>query len=281
MTRKGKEQFRSGVGARLQIQHSGGDAFAEVQNICFENARCSGQNFQHSFRVCQRLNFQSCAAAQMLLQRLGGVVGHEFAVGNNNDLIADGLYLGEDVAGKNDGMILAESPNQIADLRNLFGIQSHRWLIQNQNGRKAQNGLRKPHTLFVALGKILDEASGHILQSGHFQHLGDLTGALCFGNLFQLRAETQIFCHRHILIKGRLLRQIADTSLGLLRLGENVVSVNYDLSLRCGEIARYHVHGGGLARTVGAEETINFSVLNGQVQMVYRQMVTVTLDQIA
>ncbi len=216
----------------------------------------------------------------MGLQVVGAVVGDELAVGDDDDLVADLLHLGEDVAGEDDRVLFAELADQVADLNDLLGVQTHRRLVQDDDGREPQNGLGQAHPLAVALGQVVNEAALHAVQPGHVDDALDLGGPLVLGDVFQPGAEVQVLRHRHVHIHRRLLRQVADALFGLLRLLQDVVAVDDDFALGGGEITGHHVHGGGFASTIWAEKTVDFPFLDGQVQVVHRQVAAIPLDQI-
>ena len=58
------------------------------------------------------------------------------------------------------------------------------------------------------------------------------------------------------------------------------MTVDDDLSLGGGKIAGDHVHGGGLACAVQAQQTADLALFYGQIQVVYCRLVAISLDQI-
>ena len=72
-----------------------------------------------------------------------------------------------------DSMLPAQFADHIPNLDNLFGIQSHGGLIQDDYIRFAKDGLGHSHPLAVALGKVAYQAPLHILDFNQFHDLAD------------------------------------------------------------------------------------------------------------
>ena len=60
---------------------------------------------------------------------------------NDDDAVASHLHLGQDVRGKQDGMLLAQLADEFARLPDLGRVQADRRLIQNEHGRFGQQGI--------------------------------------------------------------------------------------------------------------------------------------------
>ena len=115
-------------------------------------------------------------------------------------------------------MGLAQFPDQFTDADDLRRVQADRGLIQNDQLRAAQKSLRNAHALAVALGQAADEPGHHLIQPGAPGGLLHLLAALGFFDPLELGRKVQIFLHGHFRVQRRLLRQVAHTGFGLLRL---------------------------------------------------------------
>ena len=103
---------------------------------------------------------------QAALQLVGRAEGRQLPVGDHEDLVADGLHLGQDVGAEQNCMGLAQLPDELPDLNDLEGVQPHRGLIQNDDSGAAQQRLGNAHPLAVALGESGDAAAANPLQAG-------------------------------------------------------------------------------------------------------------------
>ena len=195
-------------------------------------------------------------------------------------MVAHRPDLREDVAAQKHGVLLGQVPDQRADLHHLLGVQANSGLVEDDDGRKAQNGLGQAHPLPVALGEVADQPLRLSVQVGQGQHLIQILFPPLRRQLFQLRAEPQILQHRHIGIQRRDLRQVAHALAGGFRLFQNVVALDEHVSLRGGQIAGHDVHGGGLSGAVGPQQAEYLPVLHGKAQVIHRAVVPVPLYEI-
>ncbi len=127
-----------------------------------------------------------------------------------------------------DRMLPGKLSDQIPHLQNLLRIESYHRLIQDQHLRITNQRLSKPGTLLIAFGKISDQTPRHIFQLRSTHDLSHMNGPFLFGYLFQFSHKHQIFIYRHVRIQWRYFRQIADTLLGFLRLGQDIESIYPD-----------------------------------------------------
>ena len=110
--------------------------------------------------------------------------------------------------------------------------------------------------------------------------VGDHVLPVFFRYLFQLSCQSQVLDDCHIHVKRRLLRQITDVFLCLLRLLQNVMAVDHYRSF-CGcNVAGDHIHGCRFSCSVGAQETIDLTFFRLKAQMVYRCMISIPFRQI-
>src|SRR3989441_10020546 len=70
----------------------------------------------------------------------------------------------------------------------------------------------------------------------------------------QLGDEAQVAGHRHVVVEGRALGQVADAAADLARLREDIEALDPDRAAGRRQEAGDDAHGGGLAGAVGAEE---------------------------
>ena len=121
---------------------------------------------------------------------------------------------------------------------------------------------------------------GHLLNARLANHGVDL---LCQLRPLQppgLPHKAQIVPGGFVHIERRLLRKIANTLLGCLRLLKNIMAVDFDAALRGGQAAGHDIHGGGLSRTIGSKEAVDVAFLDGEGKIVHRQMIPILFGQV-
>ena len=232
--------------------------------LFFRVGLCPGQG-QEDF-------FQASAVRGQLLQGAGG---RQFAFGKDEHLLTDRLHLAEDMAGQNDGVGLAQLPDEFAHFDHLRRVQAHGRLVQNDDFWAAQQSLRNAHPLFIALGQAADEPGQHFFQPRPPGGTEYLLLALGTRDFFELCRKVQVLPHRHFRVERRLLRQIAHAGLGLVGLLRQRVPRHRYLPAGSREIPGEDIHNGRLARAVGPEQTVDLAVLHRERDIVHRQMTAV------
>src|SRR6185437_1789459 len=90
---------------------------------------------------------------------------------------------------------------------------------------------------------------------------------VCFTTLepTHLRDEAEKLARGHVAVSGRAFRQVADLLAGGDAIGLDIVAQDAGAA-RCGrQIARHHLHGGGFARAVGAEEAEHLALGDNEI----------------
>ena len=174
-------------------------------------------------------------------------------------------------------MILSQFPDQIPDLDDLLGVQTHTGLIQNQHLRRSQQRLGQAHPLAVTLGQVLDQTASHVRNLSHVHNLLHLLIPLRLGHFFQFRRKPQILLHCHIHIQRRQFRQITDALFSLLRFLLHVVTIYGHRALTGGQIAGDNIHSGGLPGAVGPQKSIDLPLLHLEGQMVHGGVIPIPL----
>ena len=181
---------------------------------------------------------------------------------------------------ENDGVGLAEMLDQISDLNDLDGIKPHRWLVQNDDLWRPQQCLRNAHPLLIAFGKGRDPAAAHLFDAGTFHGLPDLPVQRLAPYTLGLPYKAQVFQRRLVQVERRLLGEITDEPFGLFRFIKNIVAADAHMPLRCGKAAGHDIHGGGLPRSIGAEEAVDLTAFDGNAQIGNCRMLAVSLAQV-
>ena len=149
-------------------------------------------------------------------------------------------------------MVFSQRFHQITDFDDLLGIQAYRRLIQNNDLRITDQCLSNTHALAIAFGQIFDQTLFHVRNLNSLHDLFQLHIALFLWHLLQVCYCDQIFPYGHVHIQRRDLRQITDALFGFLRLCQDIMPVDQDLSRCGGDISGHHIHCRGLSGTVRA-----------------------------
>ena len=162
---------------------------------------------------------------------------------DNDNLVTYRTYFLHNMGTQENRMIFTQFRDQVTDLYDLFRIQSHGRLIQDQDLRISKHCAGKSHTLFVSFGQMLDQS---------FRYIHDLRGFhnvtkffIFFGSLhlFQICHKIKIFSYFHIRIYRRLLRKISDARFCLFRVVIDIIPIYFYCSTCCRYIPGNNIHG--------------------------------------
>ena len=177
-------------------------------------------------------------------------------------------------------MLAAQVLDEGADFENLLGVKTDGRLIENQHVRVAHQRLRDAHALLVTFGKVADEPLAHALNAHQAANFGNVRFTLQLA-FFQAPDETEVFVHRHIRVKRRLLRQIADAALGGDGVFQNIHAVDFHRALVGRQVTGENIHGGGFARAVRAEKTENLAVVHFKADVAHGADFTIPFGEMA
>ena len=132
--------------------------------------------------------------ALIALKCFGSIVGDDLPLVDDEDAIAGALDFAEVMSRENDGPLLPELADKIADLRGLVGVEAGQRLVENQDGRLVDERLGQPDALTVPFGEGSDFFADDVAEGG------------CLGGLLQTRAgfaaaETSHFGHELEVLK--------------------------------------------------------------------------------
>ena len=217
----------------------------------------------------------------LLPQPLDRVEGQLFARLEDEDLLTELGHLAEDVR-REDDRVLSRA-GQIADERthldDLHGVEPHGRLVEDEHGRRSENGLRQSDALAVTLGEVANQALLNICDARGQKRPIDLMAHLPPVDAFDARAKGQVIAHRHVQINGRLFGQVTDAALDLQRRLENVKSRDPRSPRGGRQKSREHAHCRRLARAIGTEKSQDLARLEFKAQRVYRGPLPIELGE--
>jgi hypothetical protein len=101
-------------------------------------------------------------AAQAIGEIGDCVGGDQFAMADDDDLVAGVLDLGQDMSAEDDGVVAGEAADQLAGFDDLLGVETGSGLVENQDLGVVDNRLRQADALAVAFGELADQLSADI-----------------------------------------------------------------------------------------------------------------------
>ena len=73
---------------------------------------------------------------------------------DNDNAVAGGLGLAQDMCGDDDGLFLSDLPDNFPNFYNLIGIKAGCRLVQDQDFRVVHHGMGQTYTLLEAFGEF-------------------------------------------------------------------------------------------------------------------------------
>ncbi len=206
-------------------------------------------------------------------------IGHDPSLVDDEDAVARGLHLGQDVGAEDDRLGPAHFLDQLPDLHDLVGVQSGRGLIEDEHLGIVDHRLGQADALAVALAKLSDALVFLGIEAAHAHHLGQALADPAIGQALHACRETQVVEHGHVLVQWVVLRQIADVAADGLELAQHRPASDMDAArIRC-EQAADHLHGGGLPGAVGTQETEHLTGPHHEADAIHRGLRAVALGE--
>ena len=194
------------------------------------------------------------ALSHTVFEGLDGVVGRQPSVRNHHDAFTQTLDFGQNVRREDDGAVFGEPADEVPDPGNLAGIETTRWLVENQYFGVMDDRLGQPDTLTVPLRQTPKDPVLPTDQPDLFHHGADPAGSFAsryaphFSNEGQVRTDTQLGVERGA------LGQVPHFSAHHHVLVEHVMPGDHHLALRCRKEPGEHSHCRGLSGPIGTNK---------------------------
>ncbi len=195
----------------------------------------------------------------------GRAVGDDAAAVDDHGAGADRIHFFQQMGRDDDGLFRRHAADQLAHAVLLIGIEAVGRLVHHQDRRIVQDRLGEADAALEALGQSVDRLLQDRLEFGLGGGFGGALLGFRAGKAADLRDEIQELARRHVAIGGRAFRQIAEARLRGDGVGLDIMAADRDAARRRREIARDHLHGGGFAGAVGAEEAQHLAFGDGKV----------------
>src|SRR5437899_3152448 len=127
---------------------------------------------------------------------------------------------------EDDRALAAEGPDEAPDLDDLSRIEADGGLVEDEDGRVVDKGLREADPLPVSFGEVAEQAIAHLSQATGVEDALERDCDVPPSQPLQLRDEAEIARHAHVVVEGRILGKIPDPTPHLGRLLEDVEAVD-------------------------------------------------------
>ena len=173
-------------------------------------------NFFHAVIVAD-FRFQENAAggADLAEQVLRRIARFDPAFVDDDDAAAGHLHFGQNVGGKQNGVLFAEILDQVAHLPDLVRIEAAGRLIENQKIRFVHERIGQADPLPVTFRERADEFFFHVFQSAKFFHIANPLRDAAMRHAFQRGAVIEILRHAHVVIERDIFRHVTEMRAGL------------------------------------------------------------------
>ena len=191
---------------------------------------------------------------------LDGAVRQQHAVGDVGDLVA-ALGLVHVVGGdQHREPVGRERVDLVPELAPRLGIDARGRLVEQEQLRVRQGAGAEREPLLPAARELAGKLLLAAREPEPLDHRARRRGRL--RQPVKARDEFQVLAHREVLVEAEALGHVADMALDLVGLGADVVAETGALALVGREQPAQHADGGGLARTVGTEESVDLAALD-------------------
>ena len=112
-------------------------------------------------------------------------------------------------------MASRETLDEMAHFDDLLGVKPHGRLVQNDDVRIVDQGLRQADALFVSARQPLDQLGALVAKIGFLDRVVHASAPPFRRNILDPQNEVEIGAHRHIGIERGRLGQIADVTAHL------------------------------------------------------------------
>ena len=232
---------------------------------------CGERSVQSVVRALDLERDAEAAAFRLGGKRRDGALQHDLPMGHDAHAMADALHLLQLVRREEDGDALpgaqvlddAEQPDDAG------GVEAERGVVQDDELRLLEQDVGQAEALAHAARVLHDGLVGGVLELDHVEQLGDARVGVGARDAVELGGEAEVLCAGQVAVEADGLREVADPPLDGERVTRGVVAADADgPGARLGE-AQHHEDAGALARAVGAEESEDLALVDGEVDGVH------------
>ena len=259
--------FRARIVTRVGAQPAFVPAVFEREDLGFAHPGERGERGLEPGGRREDFGPESARRAHASGQRLGRVRGGDAPPVDDEHPAASHFDFGQDVGREQDGVAFAEVFDQLADLPDLVRVEADGRFVEDEQVGVVQEGIGQAHALAVAFGQRADQFPLHIAQSAEFLHGIDALAVGAAPDAFERGPVFEVFLHAHLRVKRDVFRHVTDAGTHLARLAGHVETGHAGPPAGGRQVTGQDPHGRALARAVGPEETDNFPLLDGEIEI--------------
>ncbi len=199
---------------------------------------------------------------------------------HQRDAIA-ALSLVHEVGGNEDGHPVAarQLDHQLPEAVASHRVDPRSGLVEDQDFRLVDHRHRQRQTLANAQRQVVGQLVGHLLQVEAPEHFADPCRDAIRRQVEQPGVQHQVLPHAQLGIQGKGLGHVADPATGRHVAGVHRLAEQRARAFAGRQQAGEHLHGGGLAAAVGAEEAEDLPTLDTEADVIDRDEVAETTGQ--
>ena len=215
----------------------------------------------------------------VVVKLIDGPGEDDVAVLDHDDRVAGRLDLREDMGGQEDGAVRRDLLDQFADLDDLVGVQSVGRLVEDDEFRLVDDGLRDADPLLVTTREVADETFAEMGDSATSHRLLYGRRNLVFRHQAELRTVGDVLLDVEVAVHGRSLREETDMLLRFHRVFSQIDILDEDIPLSLVENTADDVHRSGFTGTVRSHETHYAVTADFEIYIFYRPLRGVTVRE--
>ena len=153
--------------------------------------------------------------------------------------------------------------------------------VEDDQIRLVNDGIRQPDTLFVAFGKLTDDALAHIRETALLENRINAVPRASATQAFQPRAKLEVFADAHLVVQRIIFRHVTDATTHFLGIVKHIVARHARRAGGRRHETRKDAHGGAFSRAVRPQQTDDLSARHRKRDARQRRVTGVAFRQIA
>jgi hypothetical protein len=166
------------------------------------------------------------------------------------------------VGGEENGAGTPEFTDQVADLDDLIGVESGGGLVENEDRGRMKHGLGEAGALAITFGEGADLLVETLGDSAVGSDLIDGPAEGRAGEATNLPHVAEVVDDAHIQVQWRMFGEVAQAGACQEGVLQDIETIDAGGAGGGGDVAGEDLHGGGLARAIGAQKANNFAWLD-------------------
>ena len=234
----------------------------------------------HGRVVAEHPDAQDRAEPEPLFDVRHPALGEDLSAVHDRHARAQLLELGKDVAADEDRLAQgSELSEQLAQFHACPRVEARRGLIEQQDLRVVDEGVRETETLLHAAGQRLHVLVALVGEIDELEEVADHPTATGRGDAVAAREEVEVLPHLHVVVDPEHIRHEAEDATDVVGVPGHRVPADLGLTARWPQQGREDAQRGRLASPVRADEPEDLPGLDGEVDAGHGDRAVVALDE--